>query len=91
MRDMLVTLSNSLDEVFEVVSKYTKEREVMEEDFNFIPTTVIEHQQSKPDQKKVGFACFLKVVFSSCTFETRAGFNTNHESKNVRLMTSQPR
>ena len=59
---MLVTLSNSLDEVFEVVSKYTKEREVMEEDFNFIPTTVIEHQQRKPDQKKVGFC----LLFKSC-------------------------
>ena len=58
---MLVTISNSLDEVFEVVSKYTKEREVMEEDFNFIPTTVIEQQQSKPDQKKVGWCLLYKI------------------------------
>ena len=52
--NMLVTLNNSLDEVFEVVNKYSKESEMMEEDFDFIPTTVIE-QQSRPDQKKVGF------------------------------------
>ena len=90
MSNMLVTLNNCLDEVFEVVNKYSKESEVMEEDFDFIPTTVIE-QQSRPDQKKVGFCLLYKAVLSSCTFETRAGFNTNHESKNVRLMTSQPR
>ena len=51
---MLVTLNNSLDEVFKVVNKYSKESEMMEEDFDFIPTTVIE-QQSRPDQKKVSF------------------------------------
>jgi len=58
---MLITLSNSLSQVFEVVNKYSKESEIMEEDFDLIPTTVIEQQQSKPDQKKVGFSTYLFI------------------------------
>ena len=79
---MLITLSNSLSEVFEVVNRYSKETEIMEEDFDLIPTTVIEQQPSKPDQKKVGFSLvsFSSCVKCSCTSEKRAGFNTNHES-----------
>ena len=58
---MLITLSNSLSQVFEVVNKYSKESEIMEEDFDLIPTTVIEQQQSKPDQKKVGFSTYFFI------------------------------
>ena len=58
---MLITLSNSLSQVFEVVNKYSKESEIMEEDFDMIPTTVIEQQQSKPVQKKVGFSTFFFI------------------------------
>ena len=58
---MLITLSNSLSQVFEVVNKYSKESEIMEEDFDLIPTTVIEQQQNKPDQKKVGFSIYFFI------------------------------
>ena len=49
---MLITLNNSLDEVFDVVNKYSKESEMMEEDFYLIPTTVIE-QETHTDSTKV--------------------------------------
>ena len=61
---MLITLSNSLDEVFEVVNKYSKESDIMEEDFDLIPTTVIEQQHSRPDRKKVGLIVYFIWLLS---------------------------
>ena len=75
---MLITLNNSLDEVFDVVNKYSKESEMMEEDFYLIPTTVIE-QETHTDSTKV---CLNIASYSTCTLESRASFNTNHESIN---------
>ena len=84
---MLITLNNSLDEVFEVVNKYSKESEMMEEDFYLIPTTVIE-QETHTDSTKV---CLNIASYSTCTLESRASINTNHESINWCwwVMTSQ--
>ena len=60
---MLITLGNSLSEVFEVVNRYSKESEIMDEDFDLIPTTVFEQQPSKSDPKKVGFSTCFSIKF----------------------------
>ena len=45
------------------LNRYSKESEIMDEDFDLIPTTVFEQQPSKSDPKKVGFSTCFSIKF----------------------------